>query len=435
MSIYGFNNPADESSITTAGFLNQLKEVDNSLLRSGFGNDKPRRDKVLEGSPLKNEKELKQQENILEGNFLDITISKQRYCSKETVKGNKHHKGKKFGSRKNSVRNNMGHGSKKAVRKNSQVSLKTSNLLQAKKRGTSLKDFLNTVDKDHNITGLKSPTTGHQRKELLKNIMISQKKPTHGTTSILDDIMSNTTMHSPKKTFTLESISNINSNQGSAKQSKGGFLDQMKKDHQNTKTSLFGTKSIIARKKKSNLMGFQSHINSVKNKKTSLINISDEVYSAKIMDTKSPKMNDAKQQKKSSYNFQQQRKPIVVKNTIIHKKASLKLGLNQKERSANEPLKSSRKIQTPANKPGKKGFFSKKNSLSRAGSTNLSGSNTARTNGSQTDRNSKKPKRRMSSSGPLKDHRSRSKNQKTGGNKYKIKTFNDFLTSSNISKM
>ncbi len=79
---------------------------------------------------------------------MDMTISKKRYCSKETVKE------RKFGSVKASdgvqmlqnipqIPENI-----KTQKKPNQTSNKTQMFLQNKKRGASLKDLLNRVDQD-----------------------------------------------------------------------------------------------------------------------------------------------------------------------------------------------------------------------------------------------------------------------------------------------
>lgn len=59
----GFNNPTDESSLLTSGFLNQLKGPDFDEYKGSFGKNsfRPRRDKVLEGNPLKNNDIIKSQ--------------------------------------------------------------------------------------------------------------------------------------------------------------------------------------------------------------------------------------------------------------------------------------------------------------------------------------------------------------------------------------
>ena len=126
VSAFVYNNPADESSLTTAGFLNQLKDQDfgEGKFVPGKNSFRSRRGKMLVDSPNKNyliESQIgKLKDSIGRANMskMDMTISKQRYCSKETVKGSGKFMGK--GSRY-TVKNRQkpGKSNKKSVKKGS----------------------------------------------------------------------------------------------------------------------------------------------------------------------------------------------------------------------------------------------------------------------------------------------------------------------------
>lgn len=361
-----------------------------------------------------------------------MTISKQRYCSKETVKDRKYPKKKHHGHKILHTPQHMKksiHDITRANKHGVQVSNKTSNYLQNKKRGSSLKDLLNRVDQDN--TGGRGTNGINHRNEMLRNIISPksrQQMVNNGVSNILDEIIGSAT-NSSRKTFVKElTASNTNKTFGLLTQ-QGNFLDQMKKKLHHGEDPFFGKgKSHIYRKKKFGNSGFSqgnTNINASKN------NSGDEYLKIKLKD----KMSDP-QLSKNPPAFQSERapihsrKPVLAKSTYNKNPKVTPLGLAGIT-SYKDKVKGSSRNYQPVLKSGAKGLYPKKSSL-RAGSAHISGQSTTRTNGSQTDRNLKK-KRGLSSSGHGHScHRSSSKNIKSGS-KYQIKTFNDFLTSSKVN--
>lgn len=185
---------ADESSLTTYCFLNQLKNEER-FEGEGYGGDsfRPRRDQNTKGNDKHHQNKQglrgnelikfqvsKLKQTIIRDNKckMDQTIAKERYCSKETVKTNK----KPF----NSPGNQMGahnyyrmKGSVEVGKSNAfEPKSTTSNLLYSKKRGSSLKELLSKVDQEHR------GSLNNNRKEMLRNIISPKGK---NTTSIQKD--------------------------------------------------------------------------------------------------------------------------------------------------------------------------------------------------------------------------------------------------------
>jgi len=104
---------------------------------------------------------------------MDQTLTKPRYCSKETVKQKKIQLGKN--SERNIKRGNKGqkYGS---VNKGGAKVAKGNLNINVKKRGSSLKEFLNRVGKEDKGNIIGGGSNNMRRREMLKNVISPKRK-------------------------------------------------------------------------------------------------------------------------------------------------------------------------------------------------------------------------------------------------------------------
>lgn len=134
---------------------------------------------------------------------------------------------------------------------------KTTNFLQNKKRGLSLKDVLNRVDQDQ--TRIREGASSNQRNEMLQSILTLKNKQNMvnmAASNLLDEIIGGS-MNSPSETFVKELSANRTPRKNNVR-NQGNFLEQMRKNHQGVESYYGKGKSHVLRKKMFNTPGFSS---------------------------------------------------------------------------------------------------------------------------------------------------------------------------------